>query len=250
MRFYILLLGLLLFRSSDLVAQNWEGSNSGKVILLNLGYGPQVPLGDLDQRFGLSFAPEISVDYLTPKNWVWGLQGQYFFGSEVKEDVLAGLRTEAGDIIGNDRAPADIQLRERGFYFGLRVGKLISLSEKNERSGLRINLGVGLMQHQIRFQDDPFRSVAQLEGDYEKGYDRLTNGLTLHQFIGYQVVSKSNGIHLTGGFDFFEGFTKNRRDFNFDTQSVDTQNRLDILTGFRISVSLPFFLGNAEDVYY
>jgi hypothetical protein len=160
------------------------------------------------------------------------------------------LRTEAGDIIGNDRNPADIQLRERGYYFGLRVGKLIGLSENNKRSGLRINLGAGLLQHRIRIQPDPFRSVPQLEGDYEKGYDRLTNGLALHQFIGYQVVGRSNGIHLTGGFEFFEGFTQNRRNFNFDTQSGEAPNRLDILAGFRLSVSIPFFLGNAEDVYY
>lgn len=250
MRLYTLILIGLLLNISTTHAQSWEGSNTGKIILINIGYGPQVPLADLEQRFGLSFSPEVSIDYLTEKNWVWGLQAQYLFGSDVKQDVLAGLRTEAGDIIGNDREPADIQLRERGYYIGLRVGKLIALSEKNERSGIRFNLGAGLLQHKIRFQGDPFRSVVQIEGDYEKGYDRLTNGLALHQFIGYQAIGRTNGIHVTGGFDFLEGFTQNRRDFNFDTQSGEAPNRLDVLVGFRLSISIPFFLGNAEDIYY
>jgi hypothetical protein len=242
----LLLLGL----SASLYSQEWGGNNSGKAILFNFGYGPQIPLADLADRFGLNYAVEVSGDYLTPNNWAFGLQSQYLFGSQVDEDVLADLRTESGAIIGNDREPADIQLRERGFYLGLRVGKLIGLSKANERSGIRINLGVGLLQHRIRIQEDPFRVVPQLIDDYQKGYDRLTNGLAIHQFVGYQTIGKNNGIHLTAGFEFFEGFTQNRRSFNFDTQVSDTAQRLDILAGFRVSFSLPIFLGNAEDRYY
>lgn len=243
-------MSLLLLMSNGLQGQSWGRSNSGKAILLNFGYAPQIPLGDLDDRFGLNFAAEVSADYITENNWLIGVQGLFLFGNNVEEDVLAGLRTEAGDIIGNDRSPADIQLRQRGAYYGLRVGRLIGLFEDNPRSGIRINLGVGLLQHRIRIQDDPFRTVPQLEGEYFKGYDRLTNGLALHQFIGYQVIGKNNGINLTAGFEFFEGFTQNRRSFNFDTREANTDSRLDILAGFRVGFTLPFYLGNAEDVYY
>ena len=231
-------------------AQDWGGSNSGKAILLNFGYAPQIPLGDLDDRFGLNFAPEVSADFLTSNNWLIGLQGMYLFGNNVEEDVLAGLRTESGDIIGNDRDPADILLRQRGWYLGVRAGRLIGLFEDNPRSGIRLNLGVGLLQHKIRIQEDPFRAVPQIEGEYLKGYDRLTNGLTLHQFVGYQVIGKNTGINITAGFEFYEGFTQNSRAFNFDTRVADTSERLDILAGFRFSFTLPFYLGNAEDVYY
>lgn len=235
---------------THLSGQEWGGSNAGKAILLNFGYAPQLPIGDLADRFGSNFAAEVSAELITDNNWIIGLQGLFIFGNRVEEDVLAGLRTEAGDIIGNDRSPADIQLRQRGSYYGVRIGKLIGLIENNKRSGIRINAGLGLLQHRIRIQGDPFRSVPQIEGPYEKGYDRLTNGLALHQFIGYQTIGKNNGINLTAGFEFYEGFTKNRRDFDFDTQMADTANRLDILAGFRLSFTLPFYLGNAEDIYY
>ncbi|WP_367390521.1 hypothetical protein [Lewinella sp. LCG006] len=244
------LLVLMMLLHTAIHAQSWEGSNSGKAILLNFGYAPQIPLGDLDDRFGLNFAPEVSADFITDNNWLIGLQGLYIFGSNVEEDVLAGLRTESGDIIGNDREPADILLRERGWYLGVRAGRLIGLFEDNPRSGIRLNLGVGLLQHRIRVQQDPFRSVPQIEGEYLKGYDRLTNGLALHQFVGYQVIGRNTGINITAGFEFYEGFTQNRRSFDFDTRMTDTSDRLDILAGFRFSFTLPFYLGNAEDVYY
>ncbi|MEL6660389.1 MAG: hypothetical protein AAFR36_28235 [Bacteroidota bacterium] len=243
-------LGLILMLLLVQLASGFGQSNSGRVILLNFGYGPQVPLGDMADRFGNNFAAEVSADYMTESNWTFGVQGQFLFGSTVNEDVLAGLRTETGDIIGNDRDPADIQLRMRGSYYGVRVGRLFGLFESNRRSGIRINLGAGLLQHRIRIQDDPFRVVPQLEGEYAKGYDRLTNGLALHQFIGYQTIGKSNGINLTIGFEFFEGFTQNRRSFNFDTRMADTEQRLDLLAGLRVSVSLPFYQGNAEDIFY
>ncbi len=248
--FKILLFSLLFSSSFMLQAQVWDNDNSGKVLLLNFGYGLQIPMADLADRFNRNWAPEVSFDYMTKKNWIFGLQTQYLFGNDVKEDVLVNLRTEQGDIIGNDRSPADIYLRERGFYLGLRVGRLFTMSENNPRSGIRINFGVGLLQHWIRIQDDPFRDVPQLSTEYKKGYDRLTNGLTLHQFIGYQLIGKGNGMNFTGGFEFFEGFTQNRRSINFDTQMQDTNKRLDILSGFKLSFTLPFYIGNGDEIYY
>ena len=246
----VLLMAVVVLMTTPLSAQFLGSGNTGKVFLLNFGYGPQMPIGDLADLFGSNFAAEVSLDYMTANNWTIGVQGQFLFGSTVNEDVLASLRTASGDIIGNDREPADIQLRQRGSYYGLRVGKLIGLSKNNDRTGLRINLGAGLLQHRIRIQDDPFRAVPQLEGEYAKGYDRLTNGLALHQFIGYQTIGKTNGVNLTIGFEFFEGFTQNRRSFNFDTRTADEEQRLDILAGLRFSFSLPFYQGNAEDIYY
>jgi len=241
---------LLLSFGVSIQAQSWDKNNTGKAILLNFGYGPQVPGGDLKARFGMDWAVEFSADLMTDKNWIYGLQGQYLFGTTVKQDVLAGLRTDQGDIIGNNRTIAKVSLRQRGGYVGLRIGRLIAISDKNTRSGIRINLGAGILQHWIRIQEDPFSVVPQLTGEYQKGYDRLTNGLALHQFIGYQILGKNNGINFTGGFEFFEGFTKNRRSFDFDTQMQDTASRFDILSGFRLSFTLPFYIGNADEIFY
>ncbi|MEM1217213.1 MAG: hypothetical protein AAGJ82_16070 [Bacteroidota bacterium] len=234
----------------DAAAQDWNRDNTPRALLFNFGYGPELPGGDMERRFGLTWSPEISVDYMTLSNWTIGLQWQYLLGPNVKEDVLQGLRTSTGAIIGTDRSPAQINLTLRGFYLGGQIGRLISLSEKNTRAGLRLNLGAGILQHRINVQDDPLRTVAPLTGDYLAGYDRLTNGLAIHQFIGYQVIGIRDGINITAGFEFTQAFTKNRRNYDFATQMRLDENRFDSLVGFRFSFTLPLWLGNAEEIFY
>jgi hypothetical protein len=139
----------------------------------------------------------------------------------------------------------------RGFYAGLHIGKLFSIGLSNPRSGIRLGLGAGLLQHKIRIQDDPFKSVPQLSGEYKKGYDRLTNGFTITETVGYQVLSKNRRINLFAGFEFTQAFTQNRRDYNFDTMEKDENPRLDLLSGFRVSWILPFYFGKeADEIYY
>lgn len=233
-----LLLPLLSF------AQNTARLNEGNAILVNFSYGYQIPSADLRERFGNNGNIQTGVEYLTKSNFIFGINGGLLFGSIVKQDVLAGLRTQEGFIIANDRQPADIQLRQRGWYAGGLVGKLFSLDPNNPRSGIRIALGAGLLQHKIRIQDEPQRVVAPLDREYKKGYDRLTNGLAISQFIGYQLLSVDRRLNFTLGVEAIQGFTQNRRAFNFDTQMQDTAMRLDVLFGGRITWTLPFYLGS------
>lgn len=235
-----------------ITAQVNTATNSGTALLVGLSYGFHIPAGDLQERFGINFSPALQLDLLMDKkNWIFSLQGSLQFGSTVKTDVLAGLRTAEGYIIATDRAVADIQLRERGFYLGASIGKLISLSNGNYRSGLRLDLGAGLLQHQIRIQDDPVRTVAQLTGEYRKGYDRLTNGAALREFIGYQILSKDRRVNFYGGLELIQAFTQNRRSYDFPTQEADQQQRLDVLSGFRLGIILPFYINqDPGQIYY
>ncbi len=226
--------------------------NKGHALLPHISYAVQEPGGDLIDRYGTNFNIGLGIDYLTSeKNWILGFAGGYIFGQDVKTDVLAGLRTPDGNIIGNDRSYVDIQTRQRGFYAGMHVGKIISLSSLNPRSGIRFTVGAGLLQHKIRIQDAPFTSVPQLSDKYKKGYDRLTNGLALQQFIGYQLLSANRLVNFYAGFELTQGFTRSRRDFDFDTRQKDDADRLDLLFGFRLGWILPFYFGQeADEVYY
>ena len=216
--------------------------NTGRALLTTFSYGWQIPGGDLSERYGDNFSLGLQTDFLTANSqWLFGLSGQFLFGSNVKTDVLSGLRTPEGFIIGNDRQPASIQLRERGFYLGVEGGRLFALSSDNPRSALRLTLGGGLLQHQIRLQNDPLRSVPQIEGPYEKGYDRLTNGLALRQYIGYQLLGTDRRANFSVGIECMQGFTRNRRIFNFDTRRRENETRLDLLFGIRLGWILPFY---------
>lgn len=232
-----------------------KSKNTYSALLLNASYGFQTPSADLATRFGSNFSIGGGIDYLTErKNWLIGIKGSNIFGKNVKEDVLASLRDRDGFIIGNSDAGAGsyalVVLRERGFHIGGHVGKLFTLSKKNPRSGIRATLGVGLLQHKIRIQDES--GVAQaIANEYIKGYDQLSNGLALEQFIGYQHLSIDRGFNFFAGFEFIEGFTQSRRNFNFVTQSRDTAKRIDVLIGFRVGWTISFYIGEkGEDLIY
>lgn len=227
--------------------------NRGNALLFDVSYGFHQPGGDLNDRFGEHFSIGSGVEWLTDKgSWIMGASFNYYFGTSVKENPLASLLNDEGFLIGNDREYADIGLRMRGFYAGVHLGKLISLGFKNPRSGIRLTVSGGLLQHKIRIQKDPVRRVPQISDEYEKGYDRLTNGLAFTEFIGYQLLSSNRRINFFAGFEFTQGLTMSRRSFNFDTRQQNTASRLDLDYGFRVGWILPFYMGEraSEEIYY
>ena len=239
----------LLFFSSFCFAQN--KGNSGTILTVNLNYGYQLPSGELANRFGATNGLGGGLDYITTKNWIGGINGSWLFGTQVNEDVLANLRNENGALIGNNGSVASVFLRMRGVYGTAFIGKLIPFSKTNKRSGFRITVGGGFLQHRIRIQDDPEIPVASLRDGYKQGYDRLTNGFSVNQFVGYQYFAKNRRINFYAGLESTQGFTTNVRGYNFDTRSFDTDTRLDILYGFRFGWVLPFYLGGStEQVWY
>ena len=182
------------------------------------------------------------------------LKGNNLFGNTVKEDVLSNLRDSDGFILGSvgagEATYAEVLLRERGFYAGGHVGKLFSFANTNKRAGLRLTLGVGLLQHKVSIQDES-GAADQLKGELTKGYDQLSNGLAFEQFVGYQQLNRKTGVNFFAGLELTEAFTKNRRSINFTTQNKDDRSRFDVLLGFRIGWLLTLYVGErAEDIRY
>ena len=226
-------------------AKAQHNASKGIALLANFNYGVAKPSKDLAVRFGMSSATGIGIELLGNKtNLIVGADFSYFFSKKVNEDPLAKLVNYDTYIYGNDKGLSSYLLRERGFIMQGYVGKLFVFDKKAaNRSGIRFTLGAGYMQHKIRLQDDS-RSISQLSGDYKKGYDRLTGGLSLSQYIGYQYLSSNRRINFSIGFDISEGFTKSKRDWDFDLKSKNTAQRLDLLYGIRATLILPFYLGD------
>jgi hypothetical protein len=110
-------------------------------------------------------------------------------------------------------------------------------------------LGVGYLQHKIKI-DYRDGTVYQLSEEMRKGYDRLHTGIATRQFIGYQYFGKRNLMNFYGGFEFNQGFTKNRREFNYDTRSFDKERKFDFLYGFKVGWVIPFRSRETEEFYY
>ena len=248
----IKLLTIIILINSGLCAQKPTLPKHYTPLSINANYGVQIPIGTLANRFGFNNRIGGGFEYITlPKGWIIGLDGYFIFGQTVKEDVLKSIRTPDGAILGDINTYASVFMRERGYYIGVQSGKLFPLSDNGNRiGGIRLTLSGGFLQHKISIKNSD-NSAQQVAPPYSEGYDRLTNGFAIAQFIGYQLVSRDKTINLTLGFDFTEGFTKNRRGYNFDTRQRDDTKRLDILTGIRATFSIPLFTNqNAEEIEY
>jgi len=242
---------LFLVASSSVKSQD-ETKSFMKIGMTNFsfGFGTEFPIGDLKDRFSDNLKFTLGAERITKTNWIFGLEFSYMFGDTVKEDVLAPLRISNGEVLGSDHAYADVFTRERGAFFGVNIGKLIPFNKKS-RSGLRVTGAFGLLAHYVRIQDDA-RSLPQIEGDYLKGYDRLTRGFALREFIGYQHVTESKRVNFYIGLEFTQGFTTAIREVNFDSGlPTNKESRFDGLIGLKAAWILPFFNDYVdEEVFY
>lgn len=221
--------------------------NTGPAILTHFSVGFQLPAGDMADRFGANGSFGGGAEWITPGNFILGLDGHYIFGGTVKEDPLAILRTPEGDIIGGNQLIADVALRERGYYIGGLIGKLFPMGA--HRSGIRVSLGAGMLTHWIRLQDNS-STVVQITGDYAKGYDRRTGGLMLQQFVGWQHLSDNRRSNWMVGLEFGQGFTQSLRSWDFSEMRKLDEKRTDLRFGIRLTWTLPFYMSGAENIYY
>lgn len=230
------------------IAGKLESIENRHNINLNFHYSFQMPSADLAKMYGNSMAVGGGAEYF---NWktgiIAGAESWYLWGNEVLIDPLRNIRSSEGEVLA-EQSFAPISLKQRGFFVGGHIGKLfrLHLSEKY-LGGIRVTLGSGFLEHYIRIQDDQNYSAPQVAGYYKNGYDRLTNGLAINGFIGYQMMSFNRRTNFFVGLEWTKGFTKNRRGFNFDTRSVDNETRNDLLFGLRAGWILPILATERAD---
>ncbi len=223
-------------------------ATDGSILNFGIGVGFNVPLGELADRYGSNMNFSLSSEYITKNNWLWNGEFMYLFSENIKEDVLATFRTSEGYILGDDNQYASLIMKERGFYLGIGIGKLIPLS-KDSRSGLKLLLNGGILQHQIKFSDDR-NSIGQIRAGRHVGYDRLSRGFSLKETVAYKHLSQDRMLNFEFALDFIQGFTSEIRAINFDTGLPTNKSRLDMLIGARIIWNLPFYKGGESTVYY
>lgn len=203
--------------------------------------------GDLSERFYDFTSIGIAVDYKTKKNIQFGLAYDWYYGNHVKDSTLFdGITGPSGQIIDQNGNFSVVRLSIRGNYVTANLSYVYPIIKHHENSGIMVSLGAGLMQHRI----DIFSSqvtIPQINGEYEKGYDRLTYGFALKEFIGYQFLINSNKFHFRAGVEFNQGFTQGRRTWNYSTNSSGLDKRLDQTMAVKLGVIVPVFTKAKED---
>lgn len=258
MKINIILKIFIIFNAMQLIpnctfAQNNPKDTAINTPLLGFSYAFQFPGGNLKERFGYNSSIGIHFLNKTKKNWIWGLDWTFTFSpqSQVKEplSLFDSINTSNGNLVDANGEYAVLLFYERGWTSTFKFGKLFPVGSQNKNSGICLLTGLGYMQHKIRIEDK-FNRAPQISKEYKKGYDRLSSGLMLSQFVGYMFLGNNKLLNFYAGFEIMAGFTKNRRSFNFDTMEQDTKQRLDLYYGPRIGFILPLYKRLPNDYYY
>lgn len=223
---------------------------ANKIWTLDVTGGIDFPQADMAKRFGTSYRIGPAIKFKTPSNWIFGARFDFITGRKMRDDsLLINLKTSQGGIVAQNGDVLNPGLFLRGYQAGLQVGKIFPFLQVNPNSGPTMLLSTGFLQYKINIFDRD-NSFPQLRNEYKKGYDRLTNGWYLENFVGYTYFAKNKLINFYAGFNFMWGFTQGRRDFQLDLGRSDAGNRNDILTGFKAGWVLPIYKKNTEDTYY
>ncbi|MGD0710538.1 MAG: hypothetical protein ABR968_05095 [Bacteroidales bacterium] len=218
--------------------------------LISFSYGYQKPGADMAKRFFSNSNVGGSFFYKTKSNWLFGADGYYMFRDTIKEgDIFKSIETSDGNVIDGNGIYADIYLQERGFNISGRVGKLFPLWGPNKNSGFVIMVGPGFLLHKIRIEN-PDHTAPQIQGDYAKGYDRLTDGISANEFIGYMYIGNKRLVTFFAGFDFVQAWTKGCRGYNFDLHGPDNAKRFDMLSGIKVGWIIPIYKIAPDKYYY
>jgi hypothetical protein len=234
-------------------AQNVKDS-SLFVPMLKFSYAVQLPGENLAKRFGVNSNIGLNFSVKTKNKWLYGISGTFLFGNNIKENgILDSLKTSSGFIINQNGNPSVVRLFERGFTISLYAGRIFQPQvfrvSPNKNSGIIFYAGPTYIQHKIKI-DDIGKQSPQLVEPYPKGYDRLTAGFGMNEFLGYMYLGNNRILNFFAGFDFVQAFTKSQRSFDYDLMRRDTANRKDFLYGFRIGWILPLYKKAPREFYY
>lgn len=253
----LLLSGIFSYGQDDLF-----GPSAGKKLhygfILNGNISADKPMLDMAKRFGNDYRLGASITYKTKGNWLFGIKYDFLLGNKIVEDsFVSNIKDKySGSFNGKvfqtlniNGQRVGVTVFERGFLTGVSAGKIVPIKKGEKDNGLMFLTTVGFIQHRINiFNRDG--DVSQLQGDYVKGYDRLTQGWFLEQYAGYTYFAKNGLLNFNFGFDLMWGFTEGKRAFLFDVGRPDDKKRNDVLLGVRAGWMIPIFKRKSEDISF
>ena len=239
-------------------------AQENKQSIFTFGYTHQLPIGDLAEYFGDNSSIGFSFLIEKENNIFYGIEGDYLFGGSIKDStIFKNIITSTGALIGADGHYANINLMERGIASYIFIGYAIHTYNSKTRyfpylhnlnhnnlSGFYLSTGVGFLQHQI-FIDTKDQNIPQLNEEYKKGYDRLTNGISTKWEASYKYYSKNGKFQMGAGINYTMAYTKNQRDYNFkENEYYPNSKSWDKLLGFKIEIIIPIHRKNEEEFHY
>jgi hypothetical protein len=218
--------------------------------LLKVTYSGLIPDLDYNKRFGAHSVVGLELELKNDKNWLFGVNYGFIFGNKIKEEgIFRHISSSEGFVISEIGQATPLRFFQRGHHINVRFGKVFNFWSPNPNSGFFATVSPGFLQHRIKI-DDVANSSPQINDEYEKGYDRMSNGFAISETFGYMYLSNNRLVNFFVAVEFTQAFTKNRRGYNFDTMDFDTANRKDFTHGIRLGWILPLYKKMPNNFYY
>jgi len=249
--FFTVLMAAQGFSQIELPKQRVD--SAGLICFLTPNFTYNLTMADLRKEFGNNLSIGTDICLKTKSNWTIDFGFKYYFSGKVDSVVLyntvehiidkSGLYiTQSGDATG------EMEVDFRGLSFHLQGGKIIPLSKRFQNSGIWLKAGVGVMQHYLYIKN-PDDKLPSLTAEYRKGYDRLTLGFSLNQFVGYMHLTKKNLLCFYGGVEFYQIFAHRQREYDFNLMRKDDAKPFESLIGLKVGWIIPLYKHNPYAEY-
>jgi len=218
--------------------------------MIGMHYTTIFPAGDLSQRYGYLNQLGLTAGYKDKSNFVYGLEGNFYFGNQVKNDSIFNFMTDnLGNISEAEGEFGIIEILSRGFNAHAHIGKIFPVLGSNPNSGLYVSLGAGYNLLKYRIQTT-YDFIPLAEADNRKLYDRQTVGFSLHQFIGYSLINATRPIHFYIGVYANQSFARYSRSWLYDQGPTPTKLLNDFQFGLRAGWYIPIYKRKAKKLYF
>lgn len=218
------------------------------MILISPNYSYQFPIADMKDIYGNNSLIGIDISKINNQNILYGFSGHFIFSDNIKDTTILDHLMDANrNIIDENGQIANVLLQQRGFSFYTKLGYFYPL--KHNSSGLLSYMGLGFLQHKIRI-DIRNSNTPQLSKENLEMYDQLSNGIITSGFLGYMHISKKNHAHIYIGIECIRGFTKNRRNYNYNAGGAIKELRNDSFFGIKFGWIIPVGKRNTKEYYY
>ncbi len=231
-------------------------AHSGFILNGNASF--DVPMATMSKRFGVDYRLGPGISYKTMSNWIFGVKVDFLAGNLVKEDSFminikdkySGKFNGKGvEIINSSGQRAGLPVYERGYLIGVTIGHIFNRNPEHPDNGWTLLTTAGFIQHKITIYDKDV-NIPQVDFGYKKGYDRLTNGWFVEQYLGYTFFARNKLLNFNLGLDAVFGFTRGRRDYLYDVMRADNAQRYDFLLGLKGGWMIPIFKRRSEDISF
>lgn len=218
---------------------------------LHAGIGYYITGADWSQRYPTHLSVPLSVEYSHRSNWSFGVDYSFFLGSNVNGQNLYGdMVNDSGLLLDMNGFPAVIRTYQRGFSTRAFVMKNWILHKyRNSRILLQTGGGIGYYQHYTKFTFD-LDQVPQIDGDFQGGYNRHTQGTQLFEQVKIQYIN-NDAISFSVGIEAGQGYGRRLNPYDFAQQKMQTQRIRDTYLGGVFSIMIPInFRDRISEVDY